>query len=170
VPEIGSFLSNAALRSSFVQQIDTFLAANPSYRGLTIDFQDIPTEAQPGFQALLAAVYSDLHARNLLLYVNAPVNDDDWDLKFVADHSNGLLVMNYDEHNGDEPGPIASQDWFLDNLKRILKTVPKEKIICSLGSYGYDWSTTLPPTETGDKNGAKKKPTPVKVLDEVQLS
>jgi cellulose synthase/poly-beta-1,6-N-acetylglucosamine synthase-like glycosyltransferase/peptidoglycan/xylan/chitin deacetylase (PgdA/CDA1 family)/spore germination protein YaaH len=170
VPEIGSFLSNAALRSSFVQQIDTFLAANPSYRGLTIDFQDIPTEAQPGFQALLATVYSDLHARNLLLYVNTPVNEDDWDLKFVADHSNGLLVMNYDEHNGDEPGPIASQDWFLDNLKRILKTVPKEKIICSLGSYGYDWSTTLPPTETPDKRGAKKNPAPVKVLGEVQMS
>jgi peptidoglycan-N-acetylglucosamine deacetylase len=170
VPEIGSFLSNAALRSSFVQQIDTFLAANPSYRGLTIDFQDIPTEAQPGFQALLAAVYSDLHARNLLLYVNTPVNDDDWDLKFVADHSNGLLVMNYDEHNGDEPGPIASQDWFLDNLKRILKTVPKEKIICSLGSYGYDWSTTLPPTETPGQGGAKKNPAPVKVLGEVQMS
>jgi cellulose synthase/poly-beta-1,6-N-acetylglucosamine synthase-like glycosyltransferase/peptidoglycan/xylan/chitin deacetylase (PgdA/CDA1 family)/spore germination protein YaaH len=169
VPEIGSFLSNAALRSSFVQQIDTFLAANPSYRGLTIDFQDIPTEAQPGFQALLATVYSDLHARNLLLYVNTPVNEDDWDLKFVADHSNGLLVMNYDEHNGDEPGPIASQDWFLDNLKRILKTVPKEKIICSLGSYGYDWSTTLPPTETPDKRGAKN-PAPVKVLGEVQMS
>jgi peptidoglycan-N-acetylglucosamine deacetylase len=170
VPEIGSFLSNAALRSSFVQQVDTFLAANSSYRGLTIDFQDIPTEAQPGFQALLAAVYSDLHARNLLLYVNTPVNDDDWDLKFVADHSNGLLVMNYDEHNGDEPGPIASQDWFLDNLKRILKTVPKEKIICSLGSYGYDWSTTLPPTETPGKRGAKKNPAPVKVLGEVQMS
>jgi peptidoglycan-N-acetylglucosamine deacetylase len=170
VPEIGSFLSNAALRSSFVQQIDTFLAANPSYRGLTIDFQDIPTEAQPGFQALLAAVYSDLHARNLLLYVNTPVNEDDWDLKFLSDHSNGLLVMNYDEHNGDEPGPIASQDWFLDNLKRILKTVPKEKIICTLGSYGYDWSTTLPSTETPGQRGAKKNPAPVRVLGEVPMS
>src|ERR1700729_3398786 len=169
VPEVGSFLSSATLRSNFVQQVDTFFAANPSYRGLTIDFQDIPTEAQPGFQALLAAVYSDLHPRNLRLYVNTPVNDADWNLKFVADHSDGLLVMNYDEHNGDEPGPIASQDWFLDNLKQILKTVPKEKIICSLGNYGYDWSTTLPPTETPGQRGAKKPP-PVKVLGEVQLS
>ncbi len=50
--------------------------------------------------------------------------------------------------DGDDPGPIASQDWFIDNLKEVLKIVPKEKIICALGSYGYDWTTTLPPPET----------------------
>jgi spore germination protein YaaH len=142
IPEIGTFLSDATLRASFVQQIDTFLAANPTYRGLTVDFQEIPTPAQPGFRALIAALYDDLHPRNLRLYVNTPVGDPDWDLKFISDHSDGLLLMNYDEHNGDEPGPIASQDWFLDNLKEVLKTVPKEKVICSLGSYGYDWTTT----------------------------
>src|SRR5258708_3473698 len=39
IPAIANFLSDEALRKSFIQQIDTFLAANPSYRGLTIDFQ-----------------------------------------------------------------------------------------------------------------------------------
>ncbi len=170
IPEIGNFLSNEALRTGFIQQIDKFFAANPSYRGLTLDFQDIPTEAQPGFRALLAALYDDLHPRNLRLYVNTPVGNDDWDLKFVSDHSDGLLLMNYDEHNGDDPGPIASQDWFLDNLKTVLKTVPKEKVICSLGSYGYDWETTLPAADNTVKRGAKKKPAPVKVLNETQLS
>src|SRR5580704_4807095 len=57
VSGIGSFLSDEAKRTSFIQQIHTFLAANPSYRGLTIDFQDIPTEAQPGFRALIAGLY-----------------------------------------------------------------------------------------------------------------
>ena len=169
IPEIGNFLSDEALRKSFVQQIDTFLAANPSYRGLTVDFQEIPTAAQPGFKALIAALYDDLHTRNLRLYVNTPVGDPDWDLKFVADHSDGLLLMNYDEHNGDEPGPIASQDWFLDNLKTALKTVPKEKIICSLGSYGYDWMTTLPASDSAARHGGKK-PAPVKTLNQLPLS
>jgi cellulose synthase/poly-beta-1,6-N-acetylglucosamine synthase-like glycosyltransferase/peptidoglycan/xylan/chitin deacetylase (PgdA/CDA1 family)/spore germination protein YaaH len=170
IPEIGNFLSNEALRKSFIQQIDTFLAANLSYRGLTVDFQEIPTAAQPGFQTLIAALYDDLHPRNLRLYVNTPVGDPDWNLKFIADHSDGLLVMNYDEHNGDEPGPIASQDWFLDNLKEVLKTVPKEKIICSLGNYGYDWETTLPAPDTAGKHGVKKKPAPVKTLGQIPLS
>ncbi len=145
IPQVGDFLSNETSRANFVKQIHTFLAANPNYRGLSLDLEEIPTSAQPGYKALIAALYDDFHPRNLRLYVNTPVADDDFDLKFIADHSDGLLVMNYDEHQTEsEPGPIASQDWFIDNLKNVLKTVPKEKVICSIGSYGYDWTTSLP--------------------------
>jgi peptidoglycan-N-acetylglucosamine deacetylase len=170
VPEIAAFLADDAARTSFVQQVHTFLAANPSYRGLSVDFEEIPTASQPAFKMLIAALYDDLHPRNLRLYVNTPVGDDDWDLKFIADHSDGLLLMNYDEHqDGSSPGPIASQDWFLDNLKQVLKTVPKEKIICSLGSYGYDWATSLPPESPGGKKTARKPP-PEKVLSAQYVS
>ncbi len=146
LPSIGDFFSNPASRAHFVQQIDQFLAANPNYRGLSLDFENFADDAQPGYMALLAALYQDFHPRNLKLYVNAPVNDDAYDLKYMADHSDGLLLMNYDQHQMEsEPGPIAAQDWFLDNLKAVLKIVPKEKVICALGSYGYDWTMSLPP-------------------------
>ena len=56
-----------------------------------------PTRS-PASRRLIAALYDDFHPRNLRLYVNTPVGDDDWDLKFIADHSDGLLLMNYDEH------------------------------------------------------------------------
>ena len=166
--EIGVFLSSATARANFLQQVDRFLAANPSYRGLSLDFEEIPRNAQPGYMALIAALYSDFHPRNLRLYVNTPVGDDDFDLKGISEHSDGLLLMNYDQHQTDSgPGPIAAQDWFIDNLKKILKTVPKEKLICSLGSYGYDWTTSLPePTP----KGKKAKPTAVKVLSSQNLS
>ncbi len=59
MPGIGSFLSDEKLRADFLQQIDTFLAANPTYRGLSLDFEEIPDEAQPGFKALIAALYND---------------------------------------------------------------------------------------------------------------
>ena len=53
--------------------------------------------------------------------------------------------MNYDEHEETGgPGPIASQDWFENNLRRVLKVVPKEKVICSIGNYGYNWTMSLP--------------------------
>jgi peptidoglycan-N-acetylglucosamine deacetylase len=174
-PEVSGFLTNDAARASFVQQIHNFLAGNPTYRGLSLDFEEIPTSAQPGFRALIAALYDDFHPRNLRLYVNTPVGDDDWDLKFMADHSDGLLLMNYDEHETDSaPGPIASQDWFVDNLKNVLKTVPKEKIICALGNYGYDWITALPPEEPSVRKGAKrpikKKVVPEKVIAAHDLS
>ena len=56
--------------------------------------------------------------------------------------------MNYDEHEAtSEPGPIASQDWFVGNLTRVLKIVPKEKLICAVGNYGYDWTLSIPRSE-----------------------
>jgi cellulose synthase/poly-beta-1,6-N-acetylglucosamine synthase-like glycosyltransferase/peptidoglycan/xylan/chitin deacetylase (PgdA/CDA1 family)/spore germination protein YaaH len=166
MPEVGAFLQNPDARANFRRQADAFLSANPSYRGLSIDFEAIPTSAQPGFKALIEELYGDFHARNLRIYVNVPVHDDDFDLKFLADHSDGLVLMNYDEHESDsEPGAIASQDWFIDNLKATLKIVPKEKIICALGSYGYDWTTSLP---AAAKKG--QKAIPGKVISAIPLS
>jgi cellulose synthase/poly-beta-1,6-N-acetylglucosamine synthase-like glycosyltransferase/peptidoglycan/xylan/chitin deacetylase (PgdA/CDA1 family)/spore germination protein YaaH len=144
-PSIGDFLANPASRAHFIDQMDTFLAANPSYRGISLDFEEIPSEAQQSYMALLAALYQNFQARHLKLYVNTPVGDDDFDLKYIADHSDGILLMNYDQHViGTDPGPIAAQDWFVDNLKAALKVAPKEKIICAVGSYGYNWETTIP--------------------------
>jgi cellulose synthase/poly-beta-1,6-N-acetylglucosamine synthase-like glycosyltransferase/peptidoglycan/xylan/chitin deacetylase (PgdA/CDA1 family)/spore germination protein YaaH len=166
-PSVGDFLSNETSRANFIAQIDKFLAANPSYRGLSVDFEDIPTSAQPGYMALIAALYEDFHPRNLRLYVNTPVGDDDYDLKAISDHADGLLLMNYDQHQTDSgPGPIAAQDWFIDNLKNVLKTVPKDKIICSLGSYGYDWTMSMPDAVKGKKG----KKAPEKVLNAQNMS
>jgi cellulose synthase/poly-beta-1,6-N-acetylglucosamine synthase-like glycosyltransferase/peptidoglycan/xylan/chitin deacetylase (PgdA/CDA1 family)/spore germination protein YaaH len=175
LPSVGNFLSNPDARASFIRQTDVFLAANPSYRGLSLDFEAIPTSAQPGFMALVTDLYNDFHPRKLRLYVNVPVGDDDFDLKTISDHSDGLLLMNYDQHQTEsEPGPIASQDWFIDNLRAVLKIVPKEKLICALGSYGYDWTTTLPAPVALDKKGkpkqSKTKPVPEKVLGAQELS
>ncbi len=167
---IGDFLESDTARANFLKQIDVFLAANPSYHGLSLDFEEIPSDAQPGFNALVAAMYTDLHAKNLRLYVNTPVGDDDFNLKYIADHSDGLLLMNYDQHQTDSgPGPIAPQDWFIDNLKNALKIVPKQKIICAIGSYGYDWSMSMPPPASG-KHGKHQKPQPAKVLSSDNLS
>ena len=49
--------------------------------------------------------------------------------------------MNYDEHypSPGTPGPVASQDWFIDNLKAATKVIPKDKLISAIGNYGYDW-------------------------------
>ena len=66
-------------------------------------------------------------------------------LKQIAANSDFIVLMNYDQHQVEsEPGPIAAQDWFLGNLTRVLKTVPKEKLMCAIGNYGYDWTMSMP--------------------------
>src|SRR5215469_18582041 len=42
LPQIGQFLNSGEARANFLRQIDAFLAANPSYRGLSLDFEEIP--------------------------------------------------------------------------------------------------------------------------------
>ena len=163
VASVADFLNSDTARANFISQMDKFLAANPNYHGLSLDFEDIPVEAQPGYVALLTALYQDFHPRHLRLYVNTPVGDPDFNLKAMAANSDGLVLMNYDEHQSESaPGPIAEQDWFLDNLKNVLKVVPKEKLICSIGSYGYDWTTALPPPP--EKGHKAPKPGSEKVL------
>ena len=171
-PSIGVFLKDPVARGNFLKQLDSFLAANPTYRGLLLDFQEIPDDAQPGFKALVTDIYNDLHPRNLRLYINTRVGDNEVDLKYIADHSDGLLLMNYDQHQTDSaPGPIAAQDWFVENLQEVLKQVPKEKLICSLGSYGYDWTTAMP-AAPNPKHKARPgaKPAEEKVLNAQTLS
>ena len=70
----GQFLNSGEARANFLRQIDSFLAANPNYRGLSLDLEEIPDNAQSGFNALVAAIYKDFQARKLRLYVNVPVS------------------------------------------------------------------------------------------------
>ena len=73
-------------------------------------------------------LYDDLHAKGLKLYIAVPVNDKTFDYSAIAQISDGLILMNYDQHYpGGDPGPVAGQDWFLKNLQDALKVIPEGK-------------------------------------------
>ena len=138
-PEIAGFLMNPDARASFRKQIDAFLASD-KYRGLMVDFEDFAKSAQPGYLALLGELSTDLHGRGLKLYVSVPARDKDFDYAKIAALTDGLVLMNYDEHESEnEAGPVASQDWFTRNLEIAKQKVPLDKLICAIGNYGYDW-------------------------------
>jgi len=137
--DIAPFLMDPTARANFRQQVMLFLASD-KYRGLSLDFEGFQETGQPGFRALVTELEADLHPRGLKLYINVPAGDADFDYRYLAAHSDGLILMDYDEHSGaSRPGPIASQDWFVGNLENVLKLVPKEKLMCGIGAYGYDW-------------------------------
>ena len=166
MPGVGAFLQSEQARANFIAQTMRLLATNQRYHGISLDFEDIPSEAQAGYRALIGTLYQQMHAKGLRLYINTQVGDDDWDLKFMAANSDGLLIMNYDQHQTESgPGPIAGQDWFIKNLRMALQQVPKQKIICAIGNYGYDWTTAIPPA---GKRGAK--PAAEKVLHSDDMS
>jgi cellulose synthase/poly-beta-1,6-N-acetylglucosamine synthase-like glycosyltransferase/peptidoglycan/xylan/chitin deacetylase (PgdA/CDA1 family)/spore germination protein YaaH len=158
-PAIGAVVLDPLKRQALRQQIITFFAALPHYRGLSLDFENLPDNAQAAYLQFIHELYADMHARNLRLYINVEVSADDDALKQMAANSDGLVIMNYDEHEVESmPGPVASQTFFLDNLRRVLKIVPKEKIVCAVGNYGYDWTMSIPDPKD------KKHPDP-KIVD-----
>ncbi|MGA7339792.1 MAG: glycosyltransferase [Terracidiphilus sp.] len=162
---VGDMLADPGKRQELRQQIVRFLSAYPAYRGLSLDFESLPDDATPAYLTFIRELYADLHARNLTLWVDVAVSTPDAELKQIAANSNGLILMNYDEHQvTSDPGPIASQEWFLGNLIRVLKSVPKSKVICAVGNYGYDWTLSIPPKS---KRGKAAKP---RVLDTQDLS
>jgi len=138
-PGISGFLNNPQARARFRREIGLFLATD-RYRGLMIDFESFPKKGQPGYVALLQELSYDLHAKGMKLYVSVQVRNEDYDYKAISSAVDGVVIMNYDEHfPGGTPGPVASQEWFTNNLESAVKEIPKEKLICAIGNYGYDW-------------------------------
>ena len=139
VQNITGFLNSPDARSRFRQEVAQFLASD-RYRGLMVDFEDFPKQGQPGYEALLQELSADLHARGMKLYISVPPHNEDYDYPKLAAAADGVVVMNYDEHfPGGTPGPVASQDFFVRNLKFDASVIPKEKLICAIANYGYDW-------------------------------
>jgi len=154
--DVGGVLQDADKSAGLRNQILRFMAAFPAYRGLSLDIESLDDNAQPAYVSFIEALYAELHPMNLKLYVNVAASTPDEVLEQIAAHSDGIVLMNYDEHQTtSEPGPVASQSWFVDNLLRVLKVVPKDKLICAVGNYGYDWTLSIP--DPKDKKHSKPK-------------
>ena len=139
--DIAGFLNDPDAHGRFRQEIAAILASD-RFRGLMVDFEDFPTQAQPGFVSLLNELSEDLHAKGMKLYVSVPAANPDFPYSSVAKAVDGVVLMNYDEHYGGVgggPGPVASQDWFAKNLDEAKKVIPLDKLICAIANYGYDW-------------------------------
>ncbi len=150
--DIVGFLNNPDARALFRRQALEFLASG-RYRGLTVDFEAFPASGQPGYIELLRELSTDLHTRGMKLYVAVPPHNGEYDYPAIAAAADGVVLMNYDEHYpGAASGPVAAQDWFVQNLNFAETVIPRDKIICAIANYGYDWvlkpkNGKLPPEE-----------------------
>jgi cellulose synthase/poly-beta-1,6-N-acetylglucosamine synthase-like glycosyltransferase/peptidoglycan/xylan/chitin deacetylase (PgdA/CDA1 family)/spore germination protein YaaH len=154
-PNIAAMLIDENKRIALCQQLIRFFAAYPVYRGLSLDLENVPDSAYPAYLSFIQELYADLHQRDLRLYVSMATSADDQSLKVIAANSDGIVLMNYDQHQAT-PGPVASQDWFVNNLSRVVKVVPKEKLICAIGNYGYDWTLSIPNPKARNHSKAPK--------------
>ncbi|HEX8837869.1 MAG TPA: polysaccharide deacetylase family protein [Candidatus Acidoferrum sp.] len=137
--EMVKMLANPDARQRLVQGVVEF-AKESHEAGIVVDLEDVPDTSQAQFRQFAAELAPALHAAGLKLMIALPARNDAYDYAFFGKECDAIVLMNYDEHwQESTPGPIASQDWYVENLKQIMEIVPGGKIIVAVAGYAYDW-------------------------------
>ena len=131
-------------RARAVAQL-TGLVRQYALTGVTVDFEDVPDELQPGVLTFLRELAAAMRPLGAVVTAAVPPTLTATQLREYAETTSHLFAMLYDEHyaRGD-PGPIASQRWFVEQASRMARYVPPEKLIFGVAAYGYDWNDADP--------------------------
>jgi cellulose synthase/poly-beta-1,6-N-acetylglucosamine synthase-like glycosyltransferase/spore germination protein YaaH/peptidoglycan/xylan/chitin deacetylase (PgdA/CDA1 family) len=134
-----AMMTSPAARQTLIRTAVLYTQAQKQ-SGIVLDFENIPDERQKDFTRFIEELGKGLHSANLKLMVALPAADWNYDYKSLGQHSDAIILMNYDQHwQSSPPGPIAAQDWFVRNIANIRKLVPPEKLVMGIANYGYDW-------------------------------
>lgn len=137
--EIHGLLNSARARANLVDNIYNNLVEH-KFAGVNIDFEQLARKDRERLVELMQELRAKLKPAGLLLTESVPTDDEAYDLKRLAAACDYIVPMVYDEHyQSGNPGPVASAQWFDDQLARLAKQLPAEKTIIGMGTYGYDW-------------------------------
>jgi len=139
VQEMAQMLANPSARANLVR--DTVQYAIEAHEaGIVVDLEEVPEKSQEHLQEFVGELAPALHAVGLKIMIALPAQDDTFDYAYYGKQCDAAVIMNYDQHwPAAPPGPIAAQDWFVDNLRELLKVIPAQKMIVGIANYGYDW-------------------------------
>ena len=134
-----AMLASPNARAQFLDALVATLTTHKA-SGVVFDFESLPASAQANYIRFIAETKARFAPKGWLVTLTVPAADKDWDLRGFAKVADKLFVMNYDEHDPtSEPGPIASQPWFVANLKNDVAQIGRDKVIVAVGNYAYDW-------------------------------
>ncbi|WP_445191666.1 glycosyltransferase [Sphingomonas sp. Tas61C01] len=133
-----ALLADPVESAATVRQLAAYVTARHA-AGLVMDFEALPATAMRPYLGFLRQLRAAM-PKGSVLAVTAPAEDERWPLRALAQVADKVVFMAYDQHwEGGEPGPIAAQDWFVQQVQTARRAVPGDKLIIALGSYGYDW-------------------------------
>src|SRR5882762_1605029 len=140
IKEMAQMLASSSSRQNLVRNVVEY-AAESRQAGIVVDFEEVPDASQSHFRQFIGALAPALHSAGLKLMIALPARDDAYDYEFFGKQCDAIVLMNYDQHwLTSPPGPIAAQDWFVENLHQVFDAVPPQKIIVGIANYAYDWS------------------------------
>ena len=141
-PDVRALLTRPIARARAIAQLAEVVRAN-GLEGVLVDFE--AAENFPHLHELSMAFTRELRVvlaplGKTIAYA-VPAYIDSADLREVATTVDQVYAMVFDEHYaGGDPGPIASQQFYIDHARAIAAVVPRDKLILMIGAYGYDWN------------------------------
>lgn len=136
-----SILSNKNKRSLFIKQLVDTLSYY-QLQGINIDFEELKEKKSSNLVDFLREVKNAFIKKNLLVTIDVPPSNKEYDYRNIAAYADYIILMAYDQFAPpSEPGPISSQKWVEESLDETAKEIPSEKIILGIAAFGYDWSS-----------------------------
>ncbi|WP_332444981.1 glycosyl hydrolase family 18 protein [Wolinella succinogenes] len=163
--KIKAFLANPKAQERLIGSLIK-IALKEGFGGWQLDFEHLGITSKEAYTQLVRQLYARLKEHHLSLSIavvpprgEEPKNAygakvfEDWvspyDLKALAEHSDFLTLMAYDQHTGGStPGPIASRAWVEGIIQEALIWVPKEKLSLGIPLYSRLWHAGIKEEKT----------------------
>jgi cellulose synthase/poly-beta-1,6-N-acetylglucosamine synthase-like glycosyltransferase/spore germination protein YaaH/peptidoglycan/xylan/chitin deacetylase (PgdA/CDA1 family)/uncharacterized protein (DUF2062 family) len=121
----------------FIKNLLAYVRTN-DFDGINIDFEEINENDKANLTQFMDKVSEQFHQHGLMVTMDVPPKNNSYNYASLATDVDRMIVMLYDQHNSmSKPGPVAPSDWVKESLNQL--NIPSQKLIVSLGSYGYDW-------------------------------
>ncbi|MEP6732646.1 MAG: glycosyltransferase [bacterium] len=134
------FLANPAARANAIRQL-TGAVLTYGLAGTTLDLENFDPALQSQVLSFAHELHDAMHAMGKLATQAVAVGDPDTYIQRAAGVNDKLFPMIFDEHYATgEPGPIASQPFYVAQATRFARLVRPSKLIFMIGAYGYDWN------------------------------
>jgi len=158
-------LSNPKLRAKHIAMIVDEVKAN-DFDGIDIDYEGKYEKTGPYFTLFLKELYKAMGPKWVQCTVESrtPLADRYYgqtppadagkyanDFKALNKYCDRVKFMTYDQQTIDqkreaevaEPyGPVADTIWVEKTIREAMKTIPKNKIVLGIATYGYEWNVT----------------------------
>jgi cellulose synthase/poly-beta-1,6-N-acetylglucosamine synthase-like glycosyltransferase/peptidoglycan/xylan/chitin deacetylase (PgdA/CDA1 family)/spore germination protein YaaH len=134
------FLSNPVARANAIRQLRVAVQEY-GLAGTTLDMEGFDPSMQPQVLSFARELHDAMHDMGKLSTQAVAAGDPDAYIQRAAAVNDKLFPMLFDEHYAQgEPGPVASQRFYVTQAKRFARLVDPSKLILMIGAYGYDWN------------------------------
>ncbi|MDB5227757.1 MAG: glycosyltransferase [Bacteroidota bacterium] len=111
------------------------------FKGICLDFEELDSLKDDAVLINFEKnLYTQLHAHGYLLGQCISPGNEDYPYEKLEKYNDYIFVMAYDQHfPTSTPGAISEAQWVDKIMKSMTASIPPEKFVLCLASYGYDW-------------------------------